>query len=370
MLKKRIIIIPLEGSWDHSADFLRQTALQLSKTNLVYIYDQNNHYFILKKNKKKLYPIHKNIVFNQVKYYLPFERFRLIDKINQYLSFKLFIKSLKKTKKILWIFYPNYYNLAKISDKNIVKIYDCVDYSEDHEKERILIDNVDYFFVNSKSLKMMHKNNNQSKEAIFIDSQGFYQLNKKEIFKFKIMKNCKKAIIGFVGGINYRLDYSLLNKLIVNHPEWMFVFFGPEQEDVIKDKIYKTKTWINKLKKNKNTLFSYSSDRSVVYGLINNFDVAIIPYNIDLPFNRYCYPMKIFEYFYLQKPIVSSGIIELKSKKFKKYIKIANSYEKWEKYIKELINKTIPNKIKIQQTKIALENSWQNKIIKILKYID
>ena len=138
MLKNKIIILPLEGSWNHSADFLRQTAFTLSKNNLVYIYDQNNHYFFLKKNKKKSYPHHQNIIFHHVKYYLPFERFKLIDKINRHLSFKIFTKTLPKKKKILWIFYPYYYDLAKIAAKSICKIYDCVDYNENQKQEEAL----------------------------------------------------------------------------------------------------------------------------------------------------------------------------------------------------------------------------------------
>lgn len=360
--------MPLEGSWNHSADFLRQTALTLSKENLVYIYDQNKHYFFLKKNKKKSYPQHKNIIFHQVKYYLPFERFDLVDKINRYLSFKVFTKKLPKKKTILWIFYPNYYDLAKIANKKICKIYDCVDYNENLEEEKNLINSVDYFFVNSLALKNLHKNKN--KKAIYIDSQGFFQPKDKNIAEFKLNKEKKKAIIGYVGGINYRLDYPLLDQLIANHPQYLFVFYGPEQKKKEKDRLYQTQKWIKKLKKYENTLFGQSNDRNYVYGLIKNFDLAIIPYNLKLPFNLYCYPMKIFEYFYLGKPVISSAILELKLNKVNKYIKIAHDYEDWKNSIKKLLNKRILEKTKKEQKEIAIKNSWSNKINKISKFID
>lgn len=368
MIKKKIIIMPIEGSWNHSADFFQQTAITLSKNNFIYIYDQNNHYFFLKKNKIKSYPHYKNINFYQVKYYLPFERFHIIDKVNRYLSYKMFIKNLPKGKKVLWIFYPNYCDLAKIKNKNIIKIYDCVDYSENKSNEKKLINNVDYFFVNSIALKRFHQK--QKRNAIYINSQGFYQLNDKKIKIFKINKTNKKAIIGYVGGINYRLNYPLINKLIVNHPEWLFVFYGPEQKNEKKDKIFETQKWINKIKNHTNTLFGLNNDRNFIYGLIKNFDLAIIPYNTDLAFNLYCYPMKIFEYFYLGKPIISSGILEFKLKKFNKYIKIANNYQEWEEKINESLRKKFSKKTKIEQRQMAIENSWQKKINKILNYID
>lgn len=360
--------MPLEGSWNHSADFLRQTALTLSKENLVYIYDQNKHYFFLKENKKKSYPQHKNIIFHQVKYYLPFERFDLVDKINRYLSFKVFTKKLPKKKTILWIFYPNYYDLAKIANKKICKIYDCVDYNESFEEEKALINNTDYFFVNSLALKNLHKSN--KKKPIYINSQGFFKPEEKNIVKFKLNKKKKKAIIGYVGGLNCRLDYHLLNQLIKKHPEYLFVFYGPEQKNPKLDKKYQTQKWIKKLKKHDNTFFACSDNRNIVYGLIKNFDIAIIPYNLDLPFNLYCYPMKIFEYFYLGKAVISTSILELKLKKFNRFIKIADNVEGWETAIEQLLVKSLSIEQEKKLKQLAIDNSWQNKIDKIAKHIN
>jgi hypothetical protein len=370
MIKNKLIIIPLEEPWDHSADFLRQTALTLSKQNLVYIYDQKQHYFFPKKNRVQIYPAHKNIIFHQVKYWLPFERFSFIDKINRHLSFKLFLLRHRQKNKIIWIFHPNYYDLPKLKDKKSISIYDCVDYNENHKKEQMLINNVDYFFVNSLALKKLHSNHQNKKNPIYLSVQGFFQPDDKKIKKIRIKREKKKAIIGYVGGINCRLDYKLLNHLIKNHPEWLFVFYGPEQKNPKLDKKYQTQNWIKQLKKHDNTLFGCSDNRNIVYGLIKNFDIAIIPYNLDLPFNKYCYPMKIFEYFYLGKPVISSGILELKLKKFNKFIKIADNFEEWEAAIKQLIGKSLSIEQEKKLRQLAIDNSWQNKIDKISKYLE
>ncbi|MFA6814600.1 MAG: hypothetical protein WCR60_03580, partial [Patescibacteria group bacterium] len=130
-----------------------------------------------------------------------------------------------------------------------------------------------------------------------------------------------------------------------------------------------TQKWTKKLKKYKNTLFGYSSDRNYVYALIKNFDIAIIPYNLDLPFNLYSYPMKIFEYFYLGKAVVSSGILELKSKKFKNFIKIADNYADWEIAIKQLLENAFSIEQQQQQKQLAIKNSWQNKIEKMSRHL-
>lgn len=365
MIKNKLIIMPLEGQWQHSADFFKQTALELSKNHQVIIYDQNHANFFLKKPIAVNYPQHINIIFHQVKYFLPGRRLAWIEKINRYFSFCLLLHKYRNVEKVLWIFYPNFYDFAKIKMKKMISLYDCVDYSEDIEKEAQLINSVDNFFVNSLTLKRLHKN--APKKSIYIDSQGFFLPDEKKIPKNKIKKD--KPIIGFVGGINYRLDFSLLDKLIGSNPQWQFVFYGPRQKDLEKDLIYQTDSWLKKIKKYQNVTFGESKNRYDVYGLIKNFDVAIIPYNIKIAFNKYCYPMKVFEYLYFGKPIVGTEIEELKLDKFKRLVKIANSNQEFETAIKKILFKKLqPNQInKIR--KLPLENSWQLKIDKILNTI-
>jgi len=366
MLKNQLIIMPIDESWDHSADFLRQTALTLSSQNQVIIYDQKNAYFFLKKKERLVYPKHKNIEFHQVKYFLPFRRFLFLEKLNRLFSFWFLLYQHRFSKKIVWIFYPNYYDLAKIKNRSIINLYDCVDYCEDFDKEIKLIKNVNYFFVNSLALQKLHQNKN--KEAIYIDAQGFFLPDEKKVKEAKLKKN--KPIIGFVGGINYRLDFVLLNQLIKNNPQWHFVFYGPKQKFLKEDILFRTEFWLKKIKKYQNVTFGKSKNRYEVYGLIKKIDVAIIPYNPKITFNKYCYPMKVFEYLYFQKPVVSSDIKELNSDKFKKLVKIAKKYKDWNKNIQDFLNNNHSSTDAQQGQKLAISNSWQQKINKIMKIID
>lgn len=365
MIENKIIIIPIEGNFDHSADFLRQTAITLSKKNDVYIYDQINSNFFLNKNESVEYPKYKNIYFHQVKYFLPFRRFAFIEKLNRQLSFKLFLRKFRKKNKIVWIFYPNYFDLAKIKDKNTVSVYDCVDYNDDHIKEELLINNSDYFFVNSLTLKKNHSN--KSKKPIYISSQGFFKPDERMIEENNLIYT--KPIIGFVGGINYRLDFKLINELIKRNQQWQFIFYGPRQIDKQKDQKFNTEKWLNKIKKFKNVTFGQSSNRYEVYSVIKKFKLAIIPYNSSIIFNKHCYPMKIFEYFYFGKKIISTEIEELKLNKFKEFIKISDKVEDWEINIKNLLKEKAQADQLKKQRKIAIANSWSKKIEKISKTI-
>ena len=93
----------------------------------------------------------------------------------------------------------------------------------------------------------------------------------------------------------------------------------------------------------------------------------MIPYDISQDFNRYCYPMKLFEYFYLGKPVVSTDILELRN--FPGLVAIGNTSDDWGKAIKKILSKEWSMKNKKLEKRLSMENSWQMKISKIGSYV-
>lgn len=358
----KTIIIPLEGDFAHSADFLRQTALTLAaNNNQVCVYDQNHSHFWLKGKPTVKYPKHHNLHFHTPQYCLPGRRWRWVERLNRRLSWWLFVHSLRQKNKILWFFYPNHFDLAQVKIASCIKIYDCVDYQENTEKEKQLIKSVDYFFVNSQALAKLHRH--QYKQPILLAAQGFFEPDAKLIKKSPLKFD--RPVIGFVGGINYRLDFPLLDQLISNNQHWQFVFYGPKQENELMDQKWQTKKWLNKIEAHPNTYFDQSSDRHQVYGIIKSFDVAIIPYNTKIAFNKYCYPMKVFEYLYFGKPVVGTNIKELSRSQFKNLVFASNKVAAWQKLIEKVLKRKKDKKTTNLARALAIKNSWQEKIHQI-----
>jgi len=374
MLINKLVIFPLSTPFNWTADYIRQTALILNKRNKIIFYDQAGSQFFLRKGHKRDFPRIKNILFYQPKYYIPFRRFALIENLNRRLSFYLFIHQHRKEDKILWIFDPEYYDFAHLKPKKLISIYDCVDYHSSldrakrvliRKKEKQLIENVNIFTVNSNILYFLNKKNKN--KMVNLKAQGFFIPERKVITKMKLAK--RGPTVGLVGGINYRLDFKLLLKLIKDNPKWNFVLCGPVQEYPYEDKIFQTAKHLNNIRMFRNVAISIAHNREEVFNIINSFDVAIIPYNTNIDFNRYCYPMKIFEYFYMGKPVVSTPILELTQEAFGNFVKIGKNAAEWQGHIKDLLKEPWPTSYAREQRKMAITNSWEKKVAVISKVI-
>jgi glycosyltransferase involved in cell wall biosynthesis len=287
--------------------------------------------------------------------------------------FKSFIKYIELNKRfqnrILWIFDADLVFITDLFKKNWKVIYDCVDLytlenreniKDPETNERRICKVADLVVANSNVLV---KHLSKYTKIVRLVPQGF-RLSDFSQKNWVRNLHLNSPVIGYVGGLNSRLDIDLLNSLAERNPKWNFVIWGPLLE---KEKI-DLNTWskMQKLISLPNVTTGKSKDKKEIPGIISQFDIGMIPYDISQDFNKYCYPMKLFEYFYVGKPVVSVDIIELK--RFPKFVKIANSTNDWEKVISALLSKPWPKKIKEAQIKLAKENSWENKIAQVLSY--
>lgn len=388
MISEAVILIPDNTPTSWTADYVLQTAKILSKNNLVILVTVNEavslrQYLIKKFSKKRDFKVieKKNRIFYLKPIYLiPLRRMAVIEKLNFNLFFyllKIFLSlKYRNRKKLLWIFSPEFSMLPNMFRPQFKSLYDCVDYfvpvdkikyKQTREKEKQLIESVDVMTVISNSLYQKHK---ELRSNIEIVPQGFDEA------KFRKVKNTPfptltfstaKPIIGFVGGLDYRLDFDLLFKLIKALSDYSFVFIGP-LHNTAEDLYFHSREKINVLLKQKNVNWLKRQTRRKIATFIKQFDICLIPYNVNLEFNKFCYPMKVMEYLYLQKPIISTPIYELLS--LKGIVKICSNSKEFAESIKSIQQNGWPRKIQNQQKKFAKTNSWENKLNQISKLIE
>lgn len=375
MFKHHPIIIPEINNQDAICDYLIQTANILAKKKYpVYIYYLHQPP-TFKKNLSQILP--HLYSFTPIKI-LPFNRFYFIQRINIHISFfcLYFICFLRhKSIPFFWLFYPQVSSLIKFSPPPSKIIYDIVDFYTSpnprinkilYYQKKYLLKKASLVVAISQSLIKNYKKI-FSKAFIYLVPQGFNLIKKNLVFHPKINKLQKLSHkVGFIGGINNRLNYQLLFDLISKTPKYNYIFIGP----LGSDNNVSPKP-INSLAKK---LFSFKNvyhidlvPKSQISEFINIFDIAIIPYDIRDKFNLLCYPMKIFEYFSLEKPVVSTSIKELEQ--FPDLIKIGNTSSEWQKHLGYFFSHPLTFSQKNKAKKLAQKNSWKNKINQILKLI-
>lgn len=381
-----LIIIPLIHDWNWTGNYQRQTALELKKKyNHIIVIDNKNSTNIRKYllgDSSLITEKERGIKSIRLFHIIPFERFSLIYLLNQKLSLLLLgiyitIHYRNISNIILWIFHPKnlwIYELIRLwICFRIISIYDCMDYfvedkgvvSKDLvQAEKRLVRNVDIVIaVSHKLLKWLSMERPDTK----LVHQGFILPIGKIEAKKMFINRLNKPVIGYVGGINNRIDYHLLIELASSNTQWSFVLWGPIQEKLFVNDQIKFQE-LCKLMNFPNVTLGVSNNYVETLEIIKHFDVGIIPYDLTTYFNQYCNPLKLYEYFFMGKPVVSSNIDEVVH--YEQFVEIASTTADWDLALRKQLRKDWSDVIQISQRSIAVTYSWENRINKILNFID
>jgi glycosyltransferase involved in cell wall biosynthesis len=317
----------------------------------------------------------KSLVQLPLVYPLPFHRIKFIARINNF----LIIKSAAWLIKLLY-YQPDKLLLlwvaSSFTGKAIGKfnegfcLYDCFDYyssadpKEDQirkEEEKALIKKVEIVFANSPALyrlkKPLHRRVFQVPQGANV--QTFFDPPKQK--EPADLKNIPHPRIGFAGNNDYRVNLKLVIQLAKKRPDWSFCFLGRTLFDRQQDKVTKFPILLEELKKLKNVhLLGFRETKEELVAYLDHFDTLWIPYDTTQEFVRYCYPMKVFEYFARGKPVVSTPIESLIP--LQPYVTTVKDAKEAEQKIKTLLRKPWPKKYIQEQRQLVLDNSWQAKI--------
>lgn len=380
MKLKHLTILPFHIPWAWTTDYLNQTAQILSKNGLVICFMWSDYLTLKEYFVKRKLPIifkkhSKNIYIFTPILFIPFRRFRLIVKTNELINIFL-LKTLSylmqiyysPVQKIIWITDPRLSHVAINFGKTWKIIYDCIDYCisgrnlketlDLKRMEKMLVKNA--FMVTANS-NVLYKHLAKYGVEPLLVPQGFRleSFNKHFTGNSPTIKRYGRPLIGYVGALNNRIDYGLLYKIAKSKTKWDFAIWGPYIDYGIKPGQKK-----NYMKlKSMSHVFMGSSDKKEIPNIIRQFDVGIIPYDISDDFNRYSFPMKLFEYFYLGKPVLSTPISELEY--YKDLVYISKDADGWAKTLELLLRTKWDNKKKLKQKNLAMQNSWNKKIGKI-----
>ena len=151
---------------------------------------------------------------------------------------------------------------------------------------------------------------------------------------------------GYVGYLGPWLDYRLLATAMVAAPDVQFVFIGPVND----------KAGFDLLRRQQNFHWLGVKPYNDVPAFVNALDCCLIPFR---PGNiaRTTNPVKIFEYFSLGKPVVTTPVLELEQYRDRQLVFWAADPDSFVRGIRSALREQ-GNALAEERKAVARENTW------------
>ncbi len=157
--------------------------------------------------------------------------------------------------------------------------------------------------------------------------------------------------IGYLGSIDFRLDYDLLEATIQKYPEYKFKFVGRITDEA----------GYSRLKAYENVSFSGGLQPHEIPKAIKDFNLGLIPF-VKNEFTKNVYPLKINEYLAAGIPVVSTDFADLSD--FENQVSICESNEAFSHAILLELDQDIWEK-SLLRFEIAKANDWESRAMEV-----
>lgn len=158
-----------------------------------------------------------------------------------------------------------------------------------------------------------------------------------------------RRVIGYVGSIDDRLDYDILERLFHTFSAHLFVFTGRIASEAIR----------NRLSQFTNVYLSGPKPATDLPGWVQQMDVCLIPF-VKNKFTAAIYPLKINEYLAAGKPVVSTRFAALPDFERVVFLSDAENFE-------TAVNEALKVEYNPEYQLFAQKNDWSVKAAELEK---
>ncbi|MBU1913410.1 MAG: YdcF family protein [Candidatus Omnitrophica bacterium] len=294
---------------------------------------------------------------------LPFPYSRIARWFNR----KLLINSLRGWMKIMgfhdpiiWTFLPTRLAIDVIDNiDNKLAVYYCIaDFSKlsdnpkkVHRTEAELINKSDVVFVQGDVLgeKCVKAGKDFYVFPFGVKTEVFLEYKKGKKSVPIDMKDVKRPVIGYVGGVHRHIDFNLIKRLSYDFKDCSIVLIGPLQTDCAE------------IKNLKNVALLGKKDFLDLPVYIDNFDIAIVPYQLN-SYTTTVYPTKMNEYHIMGRPVVSTPLPEVLkfNAENNNLVYIGRTPEEFSRHVASLVSKK--DGLESIRIESAMRNSWSARI--------
>ena len=270
---------------------------------------------------------------------------------------------------------PLLYNLLHIVKKDLI-VYDCFDECTTYpglsnRKKRLirtyekkLLSEADIVTAVSHELKRtkVELHNNVHLLPNGVEFEHFNKANSEETNIPGDIASIPKPIIGFVGGIWGIFDVELIRYIALSCPERSLVLVG-NLSSIGSSSFFKD---FKQLVNLRNVHWLGWKQYILLPNYLKAMDVCLLPYILD-EWTINCYPEKLHQYQAAGKPVVSTGLPEIKP--ISEVVEVAQTHEEFLEKIDKFLDANENTQSILKRVEIASENTWENRASRVIEIL-
>lgn len=175
------------------------------------------------------------------------------------------------------------------------------------------------------------------------------------------MKGIPRPIIGYIGRVNKKVDIRAMIDMALRRSQWSILLMGPRtgwNES--------RQTTFQEFLKLPNAYYIEGKSASELPRYWNALDVGIMNYVKEGTWVNYGFPLKMFEYFSVGKPVVGTNLPSIR--KYSDYLEIVPDGGDWVVSVEKAMSNDGPDGAQ-RRIDLARQNSWEVRCRFILEKI-
>lgn len=228
-------------------------------------------------------------------------------------------------------------------------------------REEVLLRGVDLVFANGSALlDQKNRYGNASNVPMGVDFGLFSRALLEETAIPSDLAAIQPPKIGYVGNVNDKVDFELLESIARAKPLWSLVLVGP-----LSIRTPEFRANFERLRQLPNVHHLGFRPLQTLPNYVRGLDVCLMCYRTD-GWAYYGYPLKLHEYLAGGKPVVGSDLPSIRE--FSGVISIARTAEEWQGAIEAGLTDNSAARIS-KRVQVARENTWEERAQLIEKAI-
>lgn len=277
------------------------------------------------------------------------------------------------SKRVLYICHPQYADYVDYIPHDLLVYHAYDDFlhedprTELKEAEDQLLKRAELVLCSSPLLRnRFRERSGRTDIELLINGVDFERFSEKGLDEPQDLAPVPEPRIGYIGSINPKLDFSLIDQLTDVFLDASFVFVGRVNNLTGQNE----QLWTKIIEKTNVHLLG-QKPRTQIPAYVQHLDASALFYSTDSDnFGAACSPLKLFESLAAGVPVISSDIEAVRL--VDQAVTIAENTQDWEAAIRaKLVQKSGPQSTVEQQElrRIALLHSWDRKVDTLLGLI-